>query len=56
MPSWFVKLADIVWTSVFALTFAVASVITSIVAPSDVALVISFAGFSVTLALLAQRD
>lgn len=55
MPSWLIKIRDIVWSSVFAVVLAVAAVLTAIIAPDAVALVIALASGSVTSALLAQR-
>jgi len=56
MSSWLIRLADVVWTSVFAVLFAITAILFAIFLPNAVALAISLAGTSITLALLAQKE
>ena len=55
MPSWLIKIRDIVWSSVFAVVLSIAAVVVAIIAPDAVALVLSLGLGAVTSALLAQR-
>lgn len=55
MPSWLIKIRDIIWSSVFAVVLSVAAVLVAIIAPDAVALVVALGAGAVTSALLAQR-
>lgn len=55
MPSWLIKIRDIVWSSVFAVVLTVASILTAIIASDQPALAISLGLGAVVSALLAQR-
>lgn len=55
MPSWLIKIRDIIWSSVFAVALSVASILVAVIAPDAVSLAISLGLGAVTSALLAQR-
>ena len=55
MPSWLIRLRDVVWTAVFAVVFIVLSIALAVFIPGAVALPIVFALAGVSCALLAQR-
>ena len=55
MPSWLIRIRDIVWSSVFAVVLTAASIIVAVVAPEAVSLAISLGLGAVVSALLAQR-
>ena len=55
MPSWLIKIRDIIWSSVFAVVLAAAAILVAVVAPEAVSLSISLGLGAVTSALLAQR-
>jgi len=55
MPSWLLRLRELVWPAVLALVFALASVLTAFVAPGSLSKVVSLGLAGITMALLAQR-
>ncbi len=55
MPSWLIKIRDIIWSSVFAVVLSVFAVLVAIIAPDALSLSISLGLAAVTSALLAQR-
>lgn len=55
MPSWLIKIRDIVWSSVFAVVLSIAAVLIAIINPDAVALSIALGLGAITSALLAQR-
>jgi hypothetical protein len=55
MPSWLIKIRDIIWSSVFAVVLSLAAVLIAIIIPDALSLSISLGLGAVTSALLAQR-
>jgi hypothetical protein len=55
MPGWFIKLRDIVWTSVTAVLLAVVAVVLAVANIGSPTLPIVFALTSISMSLLAQR-
>lgn len=55
MNSWLIRLRDVVWTAVFAVALAVASILVALVVPSALSVVLALGLSSVSLALLSWR-
>jgi hypothetical protein len=55
MPSWLIRIRDIIWSSVFAVVLVAASILVALVFPEAVSLSIALGLGAVTAALLAQR-
>lgn len=55
MNSWLIRLRDVVWTAVFAVALAVASILVALVVPSAISVVLALGLSSVSLALLSWR-
>ena len=55
MPSWLIKIRDIIWSSVFAVVLAAAAILVAIIFPEALSLSLSLGLGAVTAALLAQR-
>jgi hypothetical protein len=56
MPSWLIRVRDIVWTSVFAVIFVIIAVLTAILAPNSIGLIIGAGFASITMAILSLRE
>lgn len=56
MPSWLMKLRDVVWSAVVSVALAVTTVVIAIATPQSIGPIIAFASASITAALLAQRS
>jgi hypothetical protein len=55
MPSWLIRIRDIIWSSVFAVVLSALAIIVAFIAPDALSLSISLGLGAVTSALLAQR-
>ena len=55
MNSWLIRLRDVVWTAVFAVALAVASILVALIVPSAISVVLALGLSSVSLALLSWR-
>ena len=55
MPSWLIRLRDVVWVAVLAVVFAVLAVVIAIFVPITLNVVIALTGAGITFGLLAQR-
>ena len=55
MPSWLIRLRDIVWPAVLAVVLAVLAILIAIIFPQALAAVLALGISSITMALLAQR-
>lgn len=56
MPSWLIRVRDIVWTSVFAVVLAIIAVLTAILVPNDIGLIVGAGFASITMAILSLRE
>jgi hypothetical protein len=56
MPSWLIRVRDIVWTSVFAVILTVIAVFTAFLAPNNIGLIVGAGLSAVTLAILSLRE
>lgn len=56
MPSWLIRVRDIVWTSVFAVVLAIIAVFSAILVPNNIGLIIGAGFASVTMAILSLRE
>jgi len=54
MPSWLIRLRDVVWTAVFSVVFIIVAIALAVALPGS-SLPIVFGLASVSCALLAQR-
>ena len=55
MPSWLIRLRDIVWTSVLSVVFMIVSLALAVFVPDVFPVAVCFGIASVSCALLAQR-
>jgi hypothetical protein len=55
MPSWLIRLRDVVWVSVLAVTLAVLSIFCALFVDGSFDVVIALSGGAITFGLLAQR-
>jgi len=55
MPSWLVRLRDVVWVSVAAVALAVLAIFCALFVDGSFDLVIALSGGAITCGLLAQR-
>jgi hypothetical protein len=55
MPTWFIRLSDIVWPAVIAGILAVVDIIIAIASPTSLGVILALGISAVTFALLAQR-
>jgi hypothetical protein len=56
MPSWWIRVRDIVWTSVFAVVFTGITVVSAILVPNNIGLIVGAGLSAVTLAILSLRE
>jgi len=55
MPGWFIKLRDLVWTSILAVVLAVIAISLAVAGVGSSTLPIVFALSSISMAVLSQR-
>ena len=55
MPSWLIRLRDVVWSAVLSVVLSVVAVLVAIFMPDAVALPIALGSSAIVSALLAQR-
>jgi len=55
MPTWFIRLNDIVWPAVIAGVLAVVDIVVAIASPTNLGAILALGLSAVTFALLAQR-
>ena len=55
MPSWLIRLRDVVWVAVFAVALAVAAIVCALFVDGSFDVVIALSGAAITCGLLAQR-
>ena len=56
MPSWMIRLREVLWSAVIAVVLCASAVLVAIFNPSAVALVVALGLSAIVLALLAQRE
>jgi hypothetical protein len=56
MPSWLIRVRDIVWTSVFAVVLVIIAVLSAILVPNNIALVVGAGLSAIALAILSLRE
>ncbi len=55
MPSWWIRVRDIVWTSVFAVVCVLVAVFSALFVPNSIELVVGAGLSAVSLAILSLR-
>ncbi len=56
MPSWLIRLRDVVWSAVLAVVLSLVAILVAIFNSEAIALVIAFGLSAIVSALLAQRE
>lgn len=56
MPSWLIRIRDVVWAAVFTVVFIVGSIVIAVILPGYSALAVVLAIAGVSSALLALRS
>lgn len=56
MPSWLIRLRDVIWSAVLSVVLSASAVLVAIIVPSAIALVMALGLSAIVLALLAQKE
>jgi hypothetical protein len=56
MPSWLIRVRDIVWTSVFAVISVIIAVLTAFLNPNAVGVIVGAGLSAIALAILSLRE
>lgn len=56
MPSWWIRVRDIVWTSVFTVVLVIIAVLSAILVPNSIGLTVGAGLSAIALAILSLRE